>query len=59
MDASNIFCVGAQGDQILVLNPPRRPMSKEEALMFAAWLVVLTFASDDEFKKYLDAVRST
>jgi hypothetical protein len=58
MDTFNKHMVGVQGNNILIMNPPRGPMSKEEALIFAAWIV--TLADDDEtgFQKALEAVRS-
>lgn len=51
--------VGSRGDMVVVLNPPRGPLSKDDALMFAAWLVVLAGKSLDEFREAFDAVCNT
>jgi len=58
MDTFNKHMVGAQGDNIVIMMPPRGPMSKEEALIFAAWIVSLATYDDAEFQKALEAVRS-
>jgi hypothetical protein len=52
----NKWGVGAQGDWIVILGPPRR-LSKDDALTFAAWIVALTGAGD-EFQKRLDEICS-
>ena len=57
MDTFNKYMVGVQGDNIVIMMPPRAPMSKADALMFAAWII--TLADDDEtFQKALEAARS-
>lgn len=59
MDTFNKHMVGVQGDNIVIVSPPRAPMSKTDALLFAAWIVAL--ADDDEtgFQKALEAIRNT
>lgn len=60
MDTMNKHLVGVQGDKIVIMMPPREPMSKPEALVFAAWIVTLADYSEDEkdFRSALEAVRS-
>ncbi len=59
MDTLNKHYVGVQGDNIVIMLPPPGPISKADALVFAAWIV--TLADDDEtgFPKALEAVRNT
>ena len=61
MDVPNEFMVAAQGANILVMSPPRGPINRSDALLFAAWIVALADGDLDgaSFKKYLDAVLST
>lgn len=47
MDTENKFMVSVTGGGVLVMNPPRGVISKEDALMFAAWLVALADHSHD------------
>jgi hypothetical protein len=49
--------VGGRGDRIVV-SFPRPVMSRQEALVHAAWLVAVA-DRDDEFPALLDAVRGT
>lgn len=57
----NIHIVSALGDNIVVLSPPTRPMTKTEALEFAAYVVAMAEdpAGDDKFPAVLEAVRNT
>ncbi len=56
----NKWLVGAQGDQIVVGLPMRAAwMSREDALLLAAWLVALASRSDDDFTKILNEVQNT
>lgn len=41
IDTSNRFVVSVNGSGILVMNPPQAPITPEDALVFAAWLVAL------------------
>lgn len=58
MDTTNKYIVGAAGKDIVIMNPPSR-LSKEDALMFAAWIVALADMSGEQFEKALEAVWST
>ena len=58
MDAFNKHMVGVQNDNIVIVMPPRGPISKSDALMMAAWIVTLATNDDDDFAEYLIAVRS-
>ena len=61
METINKWLVGVQGDKIVVGLPMRAArMSKEDALLLAAWLV--TLASTDpaeDFEPILNAVLNT
>lgn len=56
VDLSNkhMVSVGA-GDQLMFLLPPVRPMSKEQALVTAAWLVALA-DDDNQFQAIYEKV---
>jgi hypothetical protein len=56
IDTTNAQFVGWQGGEIVVMRPAAR-MTKQQALTHAAWLVAVA-DDNDEFAKYLDAVRS-
>lgn len=57
MDTFNQFLVGTKADGIVIMAPPQRVLTKEEALMFAAWIIVQATDGDvDRFKAYTDAV---
>lgn len=58
INTTNKFMVGAQGDQILITMLPRGPIGKEDALVLAAWLVVLA-DREGRFQKVLAAVQNT
>lgn len=58
IDTANIFLVGAKGDEIVIMLPPYR-VSKERALLLAAYLVTVSGATDEEWHAVLDAVKST
>lgn len=61
METLNKYLVGVQGDMIVLGLPMKAArMSKDDALLLAAWLVAM--ASDDdpvEFEPVLKAVRNT
>lgn len=57
IDTTNYQAVGVRGSQIVVLKP-RLIMSPAEAIIHAAWLVVLS-GLEDEFLKTLVAVKNT
>ena len=54
MDTANLFAVGSRGE-IVTIGRQVTPISKEEALNLAAWLVAM--ADDrDEFPALLEAI---
>jgi hypothetical protein len=57
----NQFGVAVRNEQIVILLPPTGPITKEDALLLAAYLVVLADESADEwnFKEILQAVKNT
>ena len=58
-EISNKFMVGMQAGKIRMLIPPRGPMTKEEALVLAAWLVCLADFGGDCFEQILEKVQNT
>jgi hypothetical protein len=58
-ETMNKFLVGIQGDRISIMNPPRANIPKSEALLLAAWLVVLAEDHDGDFECILEAVRNS
>lgn len=60
IDTSNLpFMVAMQGDKIVIMRPPTRPLTIDEALNLAAWLVALSDPLGERFNKMLQAVLST
>lgn len=61
MDVFNKHGVSLKGDQIALLIPPAAfvPMSKDEALTLAAWLVVLADPLGERFEEIISAVENT
>jgi len=61
-DTTNKFMVsgtfGGTGD-VLILRPPLRSISKEEALAFAAWIVVMSHPLVGEFERILAEVENS
>jgi hypothetical protein len=59
VDITNKFMVsGTIGDEssVLILRPPQRSLTKEEALVFAAWIVVMAHPLAGEFEAILAEV---
>lgn len=54
----NKHMVGMQGGRIVIHLPPREPMEKEDALIFAAWIIALADPIGDRFKEILDTIQS-
>jgi len=46
IDITNKYGVSLIGGSILIINPPKHKISKEEALVLAAWLVALANDTD-------------
>lgn len=59
IDTSNDYLVGARGDGLVVMRPPRS-LTMDEALRFAAWLVVMADGQGEHrFSDVLSAVEET
>lgn len=56
LDTSNSQMVGVQGDNILIMMPKQK-MTKAEALVLAAWLLMLADDNDD-FGLIIEKVQS-
>ena len=59
INTTNKFFVASRGDNLLFMKPPLGEFSKEDALNMAAYLVVMSFTSDEDFLKHLRAVENT
>lgn len=55
-DTMNQFFVGVRGDEVVIMNPPRRALTRKEALVFAAWLVFCASGGDEE-AEFVDVLR--
>lgn len=61
-DTSNKFAVGVKGDGriwIILVHRLIEPISKDDALNLAAWLVALTDPEGKEFGKILEVIRKS
>jgi hypothetical protein len=58
IDPANAQFVGRNGSGEIIVLMPRVSMTREEALVHAAWLVAIA-EGEDEFSDYLSAVRGT
>jgi hypothetical protein len=58
VDTANQFMVCKQAGKILIMNPPRGPISKHDAMVFAAWIVALGDDDGLSFEAAKDAVES-
>ncbi len=58
VNTANQFLVSAQGDKIRIMLHPTVPITKEEALGLAAYLVAIT-GDEERFKQILEAVQNT
>jgi hypothetical protein len=56
IETFNKFLVGASGRGLTIMNPPRGPMTTDDALLLAAYLVAMADPGGDQFKPVLDAV---
>ena len=60
LETLNKFAVGGLGESIVVLNPPRGPVSPDDALLLAAYLVALAeLGASHPFAEVLAAIRAT
>lgn len=55
----NKFFVSVQGEHVIIMVPPTGRLTKEDALGLAAWLFVMSGASDDARDKAIMAVENT
>lgn len=58
MDTFNKFFVGVTGGKVTIVNPPRGDISPDDALMLAAWLVVMA-GKEDQIGAAIEAVQGT
>ena len=61
INTSNLFLVGLIGErfQIMNLRALRGPITKDDALNLAAYLVAMAEENEGEFQQVLDAVQNT
>ena len=60
MDTTDIFNkygVASNSKGIVFLMPPREPMTDDEAVQLAAWLVAMALRPTLSFKDVLDAIQ--
>ena len=55
IDTANVQFVGRQGDDVIIAMPRAR-MTRQQALVHAAWLVLVADCDGSEFSGYLEAV---
>jgi hypothetical protein len=60
-DPANRYRVGRAGDLVALMRPPYAGdvMSREEALLLAAWLIVMVDPAEGDFEAALDTVLAT
>lgn len=58
-DTMNKFMVGSRGDRVVVVLPPFSSISKEDAVNLAAWLVVMSDVSRDDWEKFLTEIENS
>lgn len=57
IDPMNKFMVGARGNGIIISLPPRGPITPNDALLLAAWLVLIAEPdADNTFTEVTEAV---
>lgn len=59
IDTTNKFMVAAQGGSVRILRMPVAPLTRDEALMLAAWLVAMSMKSLADFELAYEAVCNT
>jgi hypothetical protein len=60
IDITNRHMVAGKGRSVVMMNPPTREMSADEAMALAAWLVALaSMSSTHPFATYYDKVCGT
>lgn len=58
MNTFNKFAVGCYQDQIVIAVPPKRaePLSKDDALNLAAWLVVMADLTSEDLRAAVEEI---
>lgn len=60
MEIFNRHGVGAMGERIVIMMPPREPMERDQALQLAAWIVSLADTTGGaRFDEILQQVQNT
>jgi hypothetical protein len=58
MDTFNKFFVALSDGKVRIIKPPSHEITPDEALMFAAWLVVMA-GKEDHIAAAIEAVQGT
>lgn len=60
-ETGNKYLIALKGDDLIFINPPMRGqvISKQDALLLAAWLVAMAEGEEGEFQRVLEAVQNT
>jgi hypothetical protein len=59
IDPFNKYGVALASQGLMILMPPRVPMSDDEAVELAAWLVSMAVQPTHPFDKVLEAIQNT
>jgi hypothetical protein len=59
IDTTNKFAVALNSRGICILNQPIMPMTGDDAILLAAWLVAMTDFGREKFDEVFNAVVST
>lgn len=57
IDPTNQFLIAAQGEDLIFMRPPRR-MTRAQALVLAAWIVLIV-GDDALWQRTVEAVQNT
>jgi hypothetical protein len=59
IDTANKFLVGARGEGLVIQRPPLGQLSKDDAILLAAWLVAMTPERRAEFEQVLREIEAS
>lgn len=60
INTQNTHVVGISHNGVVIMNPPAGPISFDQALLFAAWIVAVADGQGNyTFAEYLSAVQNT
>ena len=61
MDTLNRFMVSKYAEgEVIIMSPPRGPMTGDQAMMLAAWLISMALMTSDlDIKDCVEAVENT